>query len=311
MKNKKRKINEKNYNKEQKMSRYLGYVTGYRTKGMPHNLVKQFDKLDLEEFTIALEYSMNHFNFTKERDSTLVNDSAGAAYDERRYPNAQYKPSGRRFKANGRYVHITVKRNQALAFACKTLSELHRQARLTSNVAVSASSRTATQTKFERLFAATYKEACDIDPYGYETFLEEIPRDNSENYLLRVQRKTADKHTRSWGQNTNLPRMYKKMKNQDPRTYNPIDNYPQKLHITSRQYEMVTSLPKANEGPRHHRCYMATGPPTPSLINRLFGPTTTNANAHEVMQGDQEANENERNERRSITVSDTTENIRD
>jgi hypothetical protein len=59
---------------------------------------------------------------------------------------------------------------------------------------------------------------------------------------------------------------------------------------------------------------MAKEPPTPSLITRLFGQTTTNANTHEVMQVDQEENENYRNEtssERSISMSDTTENIWD
>jgi hypothetical protein len=84
------------------MSQYVDYATGHRMKGMPHHLFsEQLDKLDNKEFTIALEYWMNHFNFSKEQDSTLVNDFTGAAYDESRYPNAQYKPSGRRFKANG------------------------------------------------------------------------------------------------------------------------------------------------------------------------------------------------------------------
>jgi hypothetical protein len=51
---------------------------------------------------------------------------------------------------------------------------------------------------------------------------------------------------------------------------------------------------------------MATEPPTPSLMSRLFGPTTT--------QGDHETSANEREEKnseRSITMSDTTENIGD
>jgi hypothetical protein len=57
------------------------------------------------------------------------------------------------------------------------------------------------KTKLDRLFAATYKKTCAIHPYGHKTFIEEIPRDNPENYLLREQKKTAEKHIRNWKQN--------------------------------------------------------------------------------------------------------------
>jgi hypothetical protein len=125
---------------------------------------------------------------------------------------------------------------------------------------------------------------------------------------LREQRKTADIHIRNWKQNKNPPRM------QDPCTYSPIVYFPHELQRAPRQHEMVKRVPNANDGPRHHRCFMAKEPPTPSLITRLFGQTTTNANTHEVMQVDQEENENYRNEtssERSISMSDTTENIWD
>jgi hypothetical protein len=126
---------------------------------------------------------MNHLKFTNEQGPTLTNDSTGAAYDESRYPNAQCKPGGKRFKTNGRHGHITAKRNHALAFAWKTLSKLHRQAQLTSNAAASASTPTTMQTKFNRIFAATYKEACDIDPARGISTQERISnRNTSENF---------------------------------------------------------------------------------------------------------------------------------
>jgi hypothetical protein len=178
------------------------HTSGYRMNGTPHYLVEQLDKLNIEEFTSALEYWMNRFNLTNEQGPTLTDDSTGAAYDESRYPNAQYKPSGKRFQKSGRYGHITAKRNQALAFASKTLSELHRHNGPPLNA--SASGRTM-QTKFDRLFAVAYKKACDIDPYGFKTLFEGIPSNNPENYLQKMK---ADKHIRAWNQNKNIPQIH-------------------------------------------------------------------------------------------------------
>jgi hypothetical protein len=170
----------------------------------------------------------------------------------------------------------------------------------------SVSTRMAMQAKRNRIFAAIYKEACDIDPNGHKIFLEGIPRNNQINYLLIEQRKRAQKHIRAWNQHTTFPPI------QDPYTHFPIVNYPRGLQGTPRQHEMVMRVPNANVGPRHHRCFMATVPPTPSLISRLFGPTMADATVHETSQGDHETSENEReetNSERSITMSDTTENI--
>jgi hypothetical protein len=51
-KNKTKKINKKNYNKDRQMCQYLGFVDNVRRA---HYLVEQLDKLDIEEFTNALE----------------------------------------------------------------------------------------------------------------------------------------------------------------------------------------------------------------------------------------------------------------
>jgi hypothetical protein len=132
--NKTKKMNKKNRKKAEMMYPYLNHASGYRMNGTPHYLVEQLDKLNIEEFTIALEYWMNRFNFTNEQGPILTDDSTGAAYDESRYPNAHYKPSGNRIKPNERHTHTMAKRNHALTFACETLSTLHRQAPLPSNV---------------------------------------------------------------------------------------------------------------------------------------------------------------------------------
>jgi hypothetical protein len=65
-----RKTNKKNYKKAEKMYPYLDHASGYRMNGTPHHLVEQLDKLDIQEFTIALEYWMNQFNFTNEQGPT-------------------------------------------------------------------------------------------------------------------------------------------------------------------------------------------------------------------------------------------------
>jgi hypothetical protein len=231
-KNRMKKMNKKNHKKAEMMYPYLDHASGYRMHGTPHYLVEQLDKLNIEEFIIALEYWMNSFNFTNEQCPILTDDSTGALYDESRYPNAQYKPSGNRFKPNERHTHTMAKRNQALTFASKTLSELHRHNGPPPNA--SASGRTM-QAKRNRIFAATYKEACDIDPYGHKIFLEGIPRNNQINYLLIEQRKRAQKHIRAWNQHTNLPPI------QDPYTHIPIVNYPRGLKGIPRQHEMVKS----------------------------------------------------------------------
>jgi hypothetical protein len=192
------------------------------------------------------------------------------------------------------------KRNHALAFACKTLSEVHRHNRLTLNAAASASGGTTIQTKLDRLFAATYKRICAIDLYGHKTFTKELPIDNSEHYLLKEQKKTAVKHIRKWKQNKNFPRI------QVPNIHIPIAYYAHDLQRVPRQHEVVKRVPSASDGPRHHRCLMATVPPTPSLISILFGPTMANATVHEATQGDYETNANQGEEpssARSTTIS--------
>jgi hypothetical protein len=74
-KNKMKKTNKKNHKLAEKTNHYVNYVSGYRKKGIPQHLVKQLDKLDIQEFTTALEYWMNQLNFTNEHDP---NDSTGA-----------------------------------------------------------------------------------------------------------------------------------------------------------------------------------------------------------------------------------------
>jgi hypothetical protein len=174
------------------MYHYLDYASGYRMKGMPHYLVEQLDKLDIKEFTFALEYWMNHFNFTNEQGSTWTNDSNGAAYDESRYPNAQYKPSGKRFKENECYGHITAKRNQALAFSCKTLSKLHRQAPLTSNAAASASTRMTMQAKLERDLRRHLQGSVRYRP----VWTQNIPRRHTEKQSNKLPVERAKDNSR-------------------------------------------------------------------------------------------------------------------
>jgi hypothetical protein len=191
-KNKTKKTNKKNNKKTEKMSHYVEYAGRYRMKGMYHYLVEQLDKLDIEEFTIALKYWMDHFNFPKEQDTTLVIDSTGAVYDESRYPNAQYKPSGKRFKANGCYGHITAKRNQALAFACRTLSKLHRQAQLTSNAAASASTRMTMPAKFNRIFAKHLQGGVRHRP----VWSQNIPRRHTKRQSRKLPVERAKENSR-------------------------------------------------------------------------------------------------------------------
>jgi hypothetical protein len=150
------------------------------------------------------------------------------------------------------------------------------------NAATSVSTRMAMQDIRNRIFAATYKEACDIDPYGQMIFLEGIQRNNPTNYLLIEQRMRGETDIRAWNQHTHFPPI------QDPITHIPIVKYPRWLQGIPRQHEMVKRVPNPDVGPRHHRYMMATVQPTPSLISRLFGPIMADATVHETLQRDHE-----------------------
>jgi rhodanese-related sulfurtransferase len=93
-------------------------VDGYRKDGMPAYLVKDLDRLDTEEFEVALNYWMNNFNFIGYPTTMVPYQEHLAAYDESLYPNEHYKPTGRRHNNNHRRVNVPIQRNQALVFAC-------------------------------------------------------------------------------------------------------------------------------------------------------------------------------------------------
>lgn len=100
------------------------YEAGYREEGMPRHLIQELDVLDIKEFEVALDYWMNHYNFSG--SSNVI-----YAYDESKYPNPKNKKTNNYKKSS---QNMPISRNKAVSFACKVLIEYSQHQRLQSIV---------------------------------------------------------------------------------------------------------------------------------------------------------------------------------
>jgi hypothetical protein len=196
------------------------------------------------------------------------------------------KPSGRRFKPNGRYAHIAIERNVALTFASQTLAEFHRHKRLPSISAIAASKRVSKQASYNELFAALYHKACGINPRGHDAFINGITEDNLEKHLVRATRERANELIRNWEESIKPPTR----NSNDPKDTHP-SSHTYNLHYRNRcehhpaTFEMMPRQLRTDEQPFTHRSFMTTIVPEDSL---------------------EQDEEHESTSQRSITMSDTT-----